>query len=186
MRPWRSVLLVHCMANNVNDLLLPPSLLVNPWTKTTKSNIDPSIEQVAAIAQQSHSLPTPTLDLSLLAASAPESQLNGYSHQYPAPPPPMSSLSSPPVPAYAENDPWNSNFRGSTFSPGSTTAAGVSSTNDGNGSSIMGGLPPNWWAKQEKVVISIFPEKQGFILNRYTVYVLQPDVSGVVQLNALR
>lgn len=145
----------------------------NPWSAAA----DPSIEQVAAIAQQSQTLPTPTLDLSQLTTSSTlpyeEPQTNGYG-TYHAPVP--TAIPASPAPMYAENDPWNTNYR-PPFSPGSTTGAGITTANGSGGSTIMGGLPPNWWSKQEKVSITIFPEKQGFILNRYTVYVVQPEVS---------
>lgn len=146
-------------------------LYVNPW-------LDLSIEQVASIAQQSQTLPSPTLDLSqLLTTGAPytsePSRTNGHTTSaitYGAGP------VSPPVPAYSESDPWNTNFR-PVPGPGSI-GPGMSA----GGSSLMGGLPSNWWNRQEKIAISIFPEKQGFILNRYTVYVLQPDVRTFIDL----
>ncbi|KAG8919596.1 Sorting nexin mvp1, partial [Tulasnella sp. 408] len=135
---------------------------------------DPSIEQVASVAQQSQTLPSPTLDLQRLSTPAPtngqHSRLNGYST---AATNGHSAIPSSPAPAYVENDPWSTNYRPS-FNPGSTAGAGLTAPGEG-GQTIMGGLPHNWWNKQEKVTISIFPEKQGFILNRYTVYVVQPE-----------
>ncbi|KAG8974604.1 Sorting nexin mvp1 [Tulasnella sp. 425] len=132
---------------------------------------DPSIEQVALVAQQSQTLPSPTLDLQRLSMinGQQQSRVNGYSTTTNG----HSAIPSSPAPAYVESDPWSSNFRPS-FGPGSTAAAGITAAGEG-GQTIMGGLPSNWWNKQEKVAITIFPEKQGFILNRYTVYVVQPE-----------
>ncbi|KAG9001468.1 Sorting nexin mvp1 [Tulasnella sp. JGI-2019a] len=141
---------------------------------------DLSIEQVASIAQQSQTLPSPQLDLSQLQAStfaepsAPP-QINGHSNAY------EESLSSPqpqrlpPVPAYSESDPWNSNFRNG----GTVVGSSVPATTPG-GSALMGGLPSNWWNRQKTVTIIILPEKQGFILNRYTVYVIQTEAGAQV------
>ncbi|KAG8911496.1 Sorting nexin mvp1 [Tulasnella sp. 417] len=140
---------------------------------------DPSIEQVVSVAQQSQTLPSPMLNLQRLTTAAPtnghESRLNGYSTVTNG----HSAAPSSPAPAYAENDPWSSNYRPS-FNPGSTAGAGLTAAGEG-GQTIMGGLPHNWWNKLEKVTITIFPEKQGFILNRYTVYMVQPERGPAVQ-----
>ncbi|KAG8902682.1 Sorting nexin mvp1 [Tulasnella sp. 403] len=137
---------------------------------------EPSIEQVASIAQQSQTLPSPTVDLTKLSSTlnndVPQPQTNGYHTTGPY------SLPSPtsPAPVYSESDPWGSSAR-TVFTPGSALATGTTP----GGTSIMGGLPPNWWNKQKKVTVSIFPEKLGFILNRYTVYVVQPENGSPVQ-----
>ncbi|KAG8971303.1 Sorting nexin mvp1 [Tulasnella sp. 427] len=137
---------------------------------------DPSIEQVASVAQQSQTLPSPTLNLQDVSPSGftniqQQSRINGYSAATNGR---SAAVPTSPAPAYAENDPWNSNFRPS-FNPGSTAGAGLTAPGEG-GQTVMGGLPSNWWNKQEKVTVTIFPEKLGFILNRYTVYVVQPEV----------
>lgn len=98
--------------------------------------------------------------------------MNGHSNGYGEP---TNSLPQeqrlPPVLAYSESDPWNSAFRNG----GNVAATGGPATTPG-GSTLMGGLPSNWWNAQKSVTIIILPEKQGFILNRYTVYVIQSDV----------
>jgi len=37
------------------------------------------------------------------------------------------------------------------------------------------GLPREWWKKQENVIVTLVPEKQGHMLNRYLVYQIQSD-----------
>ncbi|KAG8862145.1 Sorting nexin mvp1 [Tulasnella sp. 330] len=138
---------------------------------------DVSIEQVASIAQQSQTLPSPQLDLAHLQASpfaepAAAPDMNGHSNGYDEPSdslPRQQGL--PPVPAYSESDPWNSAFRNG----GAVAATGGLAATTPGGSTLMGGLPSNWWNFQKFVTIIILPEKQGFILNRYTVYVIQSD-----------
>lgn len=41
---------------------------------------------------------------------------------------------------------------------------------------LTGGLGHNWWKHQAKVEVSVLPEKQGFILARYTAYLVTSDV----------
>lgn len=47
---------------------------------------------------------------------------------------------------------------------------------------MSSGLPTGWWKRQEAALVSIVPEKQGFLLNRYTVYLVQTDVSLLLPL----
>ncbi|KZT59030.1 hypothetical protein CALCODRAFT_481801 [Calocera cornea HHB12733] len=119
---------------------------------------DVSIEQVAALAAQS-ALPSPTLQLGSAAA-------------------PMSPTSLP-APAYSETDPWSVSSRQPDATPASPTGtAGVAL---GGGSTVSGpGLPREWWKKQENVVVTLVPEKQGFMLNRYMVYQIQSDRGAAV------
>jgi len=50
---------------------------------------------------------------------------------------------------------------------------------NGTPSTLAGtGLPNEWWKKQENITVTILGQ-QGFILNRYTVYEISSDVSGI-------
>jgi len=79
-----------------------------------------------------------------------------------------------PAPAYSETDPWGVSNRQQDADPTSLTgAAGIA---PGGGSSVSGpGLPREWWKKQENVIVTLVPEKQGHMLNRYLVYQIQSD-----------
>jgi len=87
-----------------------------------------------------------------------------------------------PLPAYSSEDPWNTNPR--FTSPPSATAGGsggfgaaIDGLPTGTTSSLAGtGLPNDWWKKQENIRVTILGQ-QGFILNRYTVYEINSDVS---------
>ncbi|KAG8936001.1 Sorting nexin mvp1 [Tulasnella sp. 418] len=133
---------------------------------------DVSIEHLASEAQRTNTLPTPILDLSQLPPPT-QSQLNGRS-----PSDPSADVNAPPIPAYSESDPWNisapTNIR-------TGVTAGVSAGPLTGGSTFTGGLPPDWWKKQEKVDVTVLPEKQGFILNRYYVFLLQSERGPPVQ-----
>ncbi|KAF7308754.1 Sorting nexin [Mycena kentingensis (nom. inval.)] len=121
---------------------------------------DVSIEQVAALSSQ-NTLPEPTLDLGSLPPS--QSTFSPPSNNY------RQNVHAP-IPAYASDDPWNTNSR-----------VGVPNTSSGLGgpgldapppmpSSLSGtGLPPYWWKKQDAVNVTLLGP-QGFILNRYMVY----------------
>ncbi|KAF8751874.1 PhoX homologous domain, present in p47phox and p40phox [Rhizoctonia solani] len=51
----------------------------------------------------------------------------------------------------------------------------------GAGTSLLSsGLPTGWWRRQDSAIVTIIPEKQGFLLNRYFVYAVQTE-RGVVQ-----
>jgi sorting nexin-8 len=112
-----------------------------------------SIEQVAHRAQ-SNSLPQPTLDLVAIRHSATASQSE-------APDPSSTNQSRPDI------DPWRLNI----VDPSQEEHAAVSSF------AATSGLGKNWWKHQRKVEITIIPEKQGFILARYTAYLITSDVS---------
>ncbi|KAJ7115998.1 hypothetical protein C8R44DRAFT_628551 [Mycena epipterygia] len=122
---------------------------------------DVSIEQVAALSSQ-NTLPEPALDLSRLPPSASTFAPTNYRQNSAA------GIRSP-VPAYATDDPWNTNSRVGV-TPNNGFDAGQTSVISGAPSNLSGtGLPPNWWKKQETVNVSILGQ-QGFILNRYMVY----------------
>ncbi|QRV89261.1 sorting nexin MVP1 [Ceratobasidium sp. AG-Ba] len=157
-----------------------------------------NIEQVAQAAQQ-NALPSPTLDLTRL--TTPTASTLAYT----VPPPPVSS------PSYREDDPWRSNARRATMDPfapssgfGAGTggaglpgsgfgapgtvppsdfgANGVPGNGAGAGTSLLSsGLPTGWWNRQEVALVNIVPEKQGFLLNRYTVYLVQTERGPAVQ-----
>ncbi|KAG8742768.1 Sorting nexin mvp1 [Ceratobasidium sp. 414] len=149
-----------------------------------------TIEQVAQAAQQ-NALPSPTLDLTRL--STPTTSALGYTSPSP---PPVSA------PSYRADDPWAA--RRATLDPfappaGFGTSTGGAPTSGfgtsgipasgfggtgmpgnapGAGTSILSsGLPAEWWKRQEVALVSIVPEKQGFLLNRYTVYLVQTEAS---------
>ncbi|KAJ7765471.1 hypothetical protein DFH07DRAFT_810675 [Mycena maculata] len=123
---------------------------------------DVSIEQVATLSSQ-NTLPEPALDLSRLPPSASTFAPVNYRQD-------SSAGIRAPIPAYATDDPWNTNSRVgpapnlNAFDP--TQGSAISAAP----SSLSGtGLPPNWWKKQETVKVTILGQ-QGFILNRYMVY----------------
>ncbi|KAJ6581511.1 hypothetical protein B0H19DRAFT_1115601 [Mycena capillaripes] len=123
---------------------------------------DVSIEQVAALSSQ-NTLPEPTLDLSRLPPSASTFVPNNYRQNSGA------EIRSP-VPAYATDDPWNTNSRVPVAPLSNGFEAGPPNSAGGVPSSLSGtGLPPFWWKKQETVNVTILGQ-QGFILNRYMVY----------------
>jgi len=85
---------------------------------------------------------------------------------------PHSALSN--APAYSESaDPWN--YRDPVINGHSSGSTTVPVPGLNVPSSVTGGLGTNWWKNQANVEISIVPEKQGFILTRYTVYMVQSD-----------
>lgn len=146
-----------------------------PWRKKGKASIpwyiyidfrtstdwdapDIGIEQIAVYAHN-NTLPAPVLHLSsLLSASSTM---------------PHSAVSNAPV--YSESaDPWN--YRDPAINGHSSSSASVPVPGLNVPSSVTGGLGTNWWKNQANVEISIVPEKQGFILTRYTVYMVQSDV----------
>ncbi|KAG5647817.1 hypothetical protein DXG03_007740 [Asterophora parasitica] len=129
---------------------------------------DVSIEQVAALSSQ-NTLPEPALDLSRLQTSTSSF----------APPTPNYRQDSvntirAPAPAYASDDPWNTNPR---YGPPPSSGFSNSEIGAANGapSSLAGtGLPKEWWRKQEVVRVNLLGP-QGFILNRYMVYEIASD-----------
>ncbi|KAJ7043606.1 hypothetical protein C8F04DRAFT_1072694 [Mycena alexandri] len=125
---------------------------------------DVSIEQVAALSSQ-NTLPEPALDLSRLPPSASTFVPTNYRQNS------VPGIRAP-VPAYATDDPWNTNSRVAIPPPSTNVFDAVTSGPAVGGvpSSLSGtGLPPNWWKKQESVNVTILGQ-QGFILNRYMVY----------------
>ncbi|KAJ7504358.1 hypothetical protein B0H11DRAFT_1981877 [Mycena galericulata] len=122
---------------------------------------DVSIEQVAALSSQ-NTLPEPALDLSRLPPSASTFAPVNYRQN-------SSAGIRAPVPAYATDDPWNTNSRVG-IAPNNVFDPTQASTISAAPSSLSGtGLPPNWWKKQDSVKVTILGQ-QGFILNRYMVY----------------
>ncbi|KAJ6610221.1 hypothetical protein B0H10DRAFT_437803 [Mycena sp. CBHHK59/15] len=123
---------------------------------------DVSIEQVAALSSQ-NTLPEPALDLSRLPPSASAFSIPTNYRQN------SGGGVRAPVPAYATDDPWNTNPR-VPIAPANGVDVGQGSSTSGVPSSLSGtGLPPTWWKRQETVNVSILGQ-QGFILNRYMVY----------------
>lgn len=129
--------------------------------------IDLTIERIAQLAQE-NALPQPIIDLSSITTSATII--------------PMPNLDTSPAPTYTQPDadPWS-------FTDTATAASGSSQPDappavapgpSGGGAPIAltGGLGKSWWNKQAKVEVSIIPEKQGFILARYTAYLVSSDV----------
>lgn len=123
-----------------------------------------------AYRAQENSLPTPTLDLSAITSSVivPSTE-------------PISRSGSPFVPQ-DDIDPWT---LGSAASASKTNVvpsmnpivAGIPpNTTGGAPTALTGGLGKDWWKKQAKVEVSVVPEKQGFILARYTAYLVVSDV----------
>lgn len=132
---------------------------------------DVSIEQVASHAQQ-NTLPSPTLDIASIQAAT----LNSTATRLPT----------SPTPAYVETDPWSTpstiaqqqqqaGLNGNGILHGIGGFGAVSG--GGAPTTISGGLGKDWWKRQEAISISILPEKQGFLLNRFTVYLVESDVS---------
>ena len=118
---------------------------------------DLSIEQVAALASQNN-LPEPSLDLSALGSNP-----STFSSTLPP------TLPRSPAPTYSSDDPWNSPFRSSQgYTNGSTTGT-ISTSLSG------GGLPPDWWKRQETVAVNMVGQ-QGFLLNRHMVYSITTNV----------
>ncbi|EUC55985.1 sorting nexin MVP1 [Rhizoctonia solani AG-3 Rhs1AP] len=147
-----------------------------------QSGQDATIEQVSQAAQQ-NALPEPSVDLTRLSTTT---STLGYN---PSPPPALPSFQPPPMPQRSQtyDDPWNtnSNVRRPTAVPDPFPAAydqpsGNPPTATGN-SLLSSGLPTGWWRRQESAVVTIIPEKQGFLLNRYTVYAVQTDRGPAVQ-----
>lgn len=127
--------------------------------------IDVSIEQVAHRAQE-NSLPQPILELSKFAVSSNA---------------PIQPVDSSPPTAYdqAGLDPWS--YGGlNTVENDSRGLDGPTNSVIGLGGgapvALTGGLGKNWWNNQSKIEVSIIPEKQGFLLARYTAYMISSDV----------
>ncbi|KAF8596148.1 hypothetical protein BDV93DRAFT_611064 [Ceratobasidium sp. AG-I] len=142
-------------------------------TALAQSGKDVTIEQVAQAAQQ-NALPEPSLDLTRLAPSL--STLV----------PPTSRPAPAAAPSYREDDPWSPARRATIdpFAPSTFTTSGPgggTSALGGGGSILSSGLPTGWWKRQEVALVSIVPEKQGFLLNRYTVYLVQTERGPGVQ-----
>jgi sorting nexin-8 len=140
-------------------------------------HLDVTVEQVSQAAQQ-NALPEPNIDLTRLATTT---STLGYN---PSPPPQLPSFDPRPMPqrapTYRDDDPWNTSsiVRRPTTDPFTTTFnAPPAAPPPGAGTSLLSsGMPSQWWRRQESVVVSIVPEKRGFLLNRYTVYAVQTDV----------
>lgn len=127
-----------------------------------------SIEQVAALASQ-NTLPEPSLHLDSLPSSTANAAALQFARQNPTRDAPNRATS------YNSVDPWN-------------TARAVPVVTDpldvpfsGGPSAVAGsGLPDGWWRNQTKVQVNLLG-LQGFILNRYTVYEVVPDVSPITR-----
>ena len=124
-----------------------------------------SIEQVAALASQ-NTLPEPALHLDSLPSSTTNVAALQLSRQNPTRETPNRAVS------YHPENPWNALNHGVT-GPLHTHSGGVPSVVAGSG------LPDGWWKNQAKVQVNLLG-LQGFILNRYTVYEVVPDVSAKV------
>ncbi|KAG8731091.1 Sorting nexin mvp1 [Ceratobasidium sp. 423] len=143
---------------------------------------DATIEQVSQ-ASQLNTLPEPSIDLSRLSTTTSTLSYN------PSPPPALPSFAPPPMPQRSQtyDDPWNTNsvVRRPTaapdlFVPGYDEPPGIPPP--GAGTSLLStGLPTGWWRRQESAIVTIIPEKQGFLLNRYVVYAVQTDRGPAVQ-----
>ncbi|KIJ55199.1 hypothetical protein M422DRAFT_151099 [Sphaerobolus stellatus SS14] len=125
--------------------------------------IHPSIEQVAALASQ-NTLPEPSLNLSALTTTPSIFR------------PGMSSTGIPttPAPQYSSDDPWTSPFRTPSYTNGITPGGSGAPT---SGSIAGGGMPPQWWKKQDTANV-VLHGQQGFLLNRYMVYAVSTTVRG--------
>ncbi|CAE6421680.1 unnamed protein product [Rhizoctonia solani] len=142
---------------------------------------DVTIEQVAQAAQQ-NALPEPSIDLTRLSTTT---STLGYN---PSPPPALPSFEPRPVPQRTQtyDDPWNTNsiVRRPTAVPDPFAAnynEPPGNPPPGAGTSLLSsGLPTGWWRRQDSAIVTIIPEKQGFLLNRYFVYAVQTE-RGVVQ-----
>lgn len=119
-----------------------------------------SIEQVAHRAQ-SNSLPQPTLDLATFRASATTLL---------AEPPNSLSISQ----SQPDVDPWRIDIATTLEVSQEVTREPRS---EYTVASLDAGLGRRWWKHQRNVEVAIIPEKQGFILARYTAYLVTSDVS---------
>ncbi|CUA74659.1 Sorting nexin MVP1 [Cryptococcus neoformans var, neoformans B-3501A] [Rhizoctonia solani] len=147
-----------------------------------QSGKDATIEQVSQAAQQ-NSLPEPSVDLTRLSTTT---STLGYN---PSPPPAIPSFQPPPMPQRSQtyDDPWNTNS--AVRRPAAVPDPFVAGYDEppgnpppGAGTSLLSsGLPTGWWSRQESAIVTIIPEKQGFLLNRYTVYAVQTDRGPAVQ-----
>lgn len=128
---------------------------------------DISIEKVAQLAQED-ALPQPVIDLASVSTSTI------------VPIPALDTSSAATYTQTPDADPW-------TFADTATPTSGSShpdalpsmSAGASGGRApvaLTGGLGKNWWSRQVKAGVSIIPEKQGFILARYTAYLVSPDV----------
>ncbi|CUA75520.1 Sorting nexin MVP1 [Cryptococcus neoformans var, neoformans B-3501A] [Rhizoctonia solani] len=147
-----------------------------------QSGKDATIEQVSQAAQQ-NSLPEPSVDLTRLSTTT---STLGYNA---SPPPAIPSFQPPPMPQRSQtyDDPWNTNS--AVRRPATVPDPFVAGYDEppgnpppGAGTSLLSsGLPTGWWSRQESAIVTIIPEKQGFLLNRYTVYAVQTDRGPAVQ-----
>ncbi|CEL62908.1 Sorting nexin MVP1 OS=Cryptococcus neoformans var, neoformans serotype D (strain JEC21 / ATCC MYA-565) GN=MVP1 PE=3 SV=1 [Rhizoctonia solani AG-1 IB] len=142
---------------------------------------DTTIEQVAQAAQQ-NALPEPSIDLTRLSTTTSTLSYD------PPPPPSLPSFQPRPPPQRTQtyDDPWNTNsvvrrpaavpdpFAASYHEPPGNPLPGMGT------SLLSSGLPTGWWKRQDSAIITIVPEKQGFLLNRYILYAVQTD-RGTVQ-----
>ena len=126
---------------------------------------DVSVEQVAALAAENN-LPIPTLALDTLQPSSSTfpSSYTPYRQNT------MAAIRAPTF------DPWNAPrypSDGGTVpalnQPRGSATNGLTSTFSGSG------FPSGWWNNQETVEVTILG-KEGFILNRYTVYEIKSEV----------
>ncbi|CAE7158162.1 unnamed protein product [Rhizoctonia solani] len=147
-----------------------------------QSDKDVTIELVSQAAQQ-NSLPEPSIDLTRLSTTTSTLSYN------PSPPPALPSFQPPPMPQRSQtyDDPWNTNstVRRPPVVPDPFAATynepPVNPLPGAGASLLSSGLPTEWWRRQESAVVTIIPEKQGFLLNRYTVYAVQNDRGPAVQ-----
>lgn len=135
---------------------------------------DISIEKVAQLAQED-ALPEPVIDL----ASVTTSTIT-----------PIPALDTSTAATYTQSpdaDPWTFPIPATPTSGSShpdalpNMSAGISGGRAPV--ALTGGLGKNWWNRQVKAGVSIIPEKQGFILARYTAYLVSPDVWLFLSLN---
>ena len=128
--------------------------------------LDVSIEQVAALASR-NTLPEPSLHLDSLPSSTTNAAALQFARQNPT------RETSNRAVSYNSEDPWG------TAVPGVTAPSDVPF--GGSPSVVAGsGLPYGWWKNQAKVQVNLLGP-QGFILNRYIVYEVVPDVSPTAQ-----
>ncbi|KAJ1307091.1 hypothetical protein OPQ81_001209 [Rhizoctonia solani] len=147
-----------------------------------QAGTDVTIEQVSQAAQQ-NTLPEPSVDLTRLSTAT---STLGYN---PSPPPALPSFEPRPAPQRSQtyDDPWNTNsvvrqpaVEPDPFAVGYDQPPGNLAPVTGT-SLLSSGLPTGWWKRQESAIVTIAPEKQGFLLNRYVVYAVQTDRGPVVQ-----
>lgn len=90
------------------------------------------------------------------------------------------SLGSPSAPTYnqTDTDPWSlsGSVSPTDVSSHPATLPGIPHGSGGAPVTLTGELGVNWWQKQSKVEVSILPVKKGFILARYTAYMISSDV----------